>query len=85
MYGGKHLTHGDVTGDTSDDRPLIARQALHAAFLGFTHPISKKPMTFQAPLRPDMRRLVEALREHRTVEVPNIAGATIDLDRMLRG
>lgn len=33
------------------------RQALHAAKLGFIHPISKELMTFESPLPPDMAEL----------------------------
>jgi 23S rRNA pseudouridine1911/1915/1917 synthase len=88
MYGGRHLTVGDVAGpggcdDRSPREPLISRQALHAAVLGFAHPITKKPMTFQAPLAGDMRDLITLLRRFRLVEAPRVAGATIDLDDML--
>ena len=39
----------------------LARQALHAAELGFEHPTTGKPMLFAAELPPDLRRLVQAL------------------------
>ncbi len=90
MYGGKHLSRSAVTGDTGGDGPpdikdppLISRQALHAALLGFTHPTTDRHETFQAPLHADMRELVTLLREHRFERAPRVAGATIDLDRML--
>ncbi|MFW2542085.1 RluA family pseudouridine synthase [Primorskyibacter sp. 2E107] len=38
------------------------RQALHAAELGFVHPVSGEEMLFQAPLPPDMADLLAALR-----------------------
>ncbi|MBV7378319.1 RluA family pseudouridine synthase [Maritimibacter dapengensis] len=38
------------------------RQALHAATLGFTHPVSEEPMRFEARLPEDMAALVETLR-----------------------
>ncbi|MDP3299619.1 MAG: RluA family pseudouridine synthase [Phenylobacterium sp.] len=38
----------------------LARQALHAAVLGFIHPITGEPLRFEAPLPDDMARL-EAL------------------------
>ncbi|MBE1296556.1 RluA family pseudouridine synthase [Phycobacter azelaicus] len=38
------------------------RQALHAAVLGFTHPVSGEEMRFEAPLPQDMRDLLDALR-----------------------
>ena len=38
------------------------RQALHAAVLGFEHPITKAALRFEAPLPQDMQNLVDALR-----------------------
>ena len=38
------------------------RQALHAAVLGFEHPITKKALRFEAPLPEDMSDLIAALR-----------------------
>ncbi|MCA8902805.1 MAG: RluA family pseudouridine synthase, partial [Hyphomonas sp.] len=38
------------------------RQALHAAVLGFVHPITKEALRFEAPLPEDMAGLVEALK-----------------------
>ncbi|MDI1345145.1 MAG: RluA family pseudouridine synthase [Pseudolabrys sp.] len=40
----------------------LGRQALHAAVLGFTHPLTGATLRFEAPLPADMRRLVESLR-----------------------
>jgi 23S rRNA pseudouridine1911/1915/1917 synthase len=37
------------------------RQALHAAFLGFHHPITRRPMQFESELPEDMRRAKNAL------------------------
>jgi len=39
----------------------LKRQALHAAELGFIHPISKEEMIFQAPLPDDLKALKAAL------------------------
>ncbi len=39
----------------------LKRQALHAAELGFIHPISKEEMIFQAPLPDDLKALKTAL------------------------
>ena len=88
MYAGKHLAVGDVAGaagttDHSPRDPLLGRQALHAAVLGFRHPISKQPMKFQAPLPTDLRDLITLLRAHRHVDTPIVAGATIDLDEVI--
>jgi 23S rRNA pseudouridine1911/1915/1917 synthase len=38
------------------------RQALHAARLEFTHPVSGAPLSFEAPLPADFARLLDALR-----------------------
>lgn len=38
------------------------RQALHAATLGFVHPVSGEKIRFEAPLPPDMADLVAALQ-----------------------
>ena len=38
------------------------RQALHAAVLGFTHPVTGEDMRFEAPLPDDMVNLLTALR-----------------------
>jgi len=87
-YQGRHLSYGDITGPkgTKDHSPrdiLVTRQALHAALLGFTHPISDQPMTFQAPLPDDMKQLITLLRTHQEVSRPKTAGAVIDLNTML--
>ncbi|MCQ4635993.1 RluA family pseudouridine synthase [Anaerovorax odorimutans] len=41
---------------------LIERQALHAFRLGLSHPVTGKPVTFEAPLPQDMETLLEKLR-----------------------
>ena len=42
----------------------LGRQALHAAELGFEHPVSKEEMFFEAPLPPDLEALEEALGDY---------------------
>ena len=37
------------------------RQALHAASLGFRHPITGQPLFFERPVPPDMQELIDAL------------------------
>jgi hypothetical protein len=58
---------------------VIARQALHAAVLGFEHPVTGEQMVFTAPLRGDMSELVSRLRERPGYEALNPAGASVDL------
>ncbi|MHC4447550.1 MAG: RluA family pseudouridine synthase, partial [Planctomycetota bacterium] len=75
MYGGRK--------SGSDSQPLIDRPALHAARLGFTHPMTQRPLVFQAPLPADMAKLVGALRKDRFVDAPKVAGAEIDLEEAI--
>lgn len=42
----------------------LARQALHAAELGFEHPTSGEEMFFEAPLPPDLQALDDALQNY---------------------
>ncbi|MBB3129322.1 23S rRNA pseudouridine1911/1915/1917 synthase [Paenibacillus rhizosphaerae] len=42
----------------------ISRQALHAWELSFQHPVTRERMTFQAPLPPDMTRLITEAKQH---------------------
>ncbi len=89
LYGGRHLRGGDLLGSSSSaselraDDMLISRQALHAASLGVVHPITRKPMTFHAPLHDDMKQLVLLLRKHRFVGAINVPGATVNLEEAL--
>jgi 23S rRNA-/tRNA-specific pseudouridylate synthase len=53
MYGGRIFEQGDFR---------FERQALHAAEITFVHPATLEAMTIQAPLPPDMARLIEILR-----------------------
>ena len=41
----------------------LKRQALHAWRLGFLHPATGRPASFEAPLARDMERLIERLRK----------------------
>ena len=41
----------------------LNRQALHAATLGFEHPVTGRQMHFESPLPQDMQRLLEALED----------------------
>ena len=57
-----HLGH-PLTGDFLygiEDKDLIARPALHSAELTLKHPISRKILTFSAPLPADMERLISS-------------------------
>ncbi len=41
----------------------LTRQALHAAVLGFVHPVTGERLRFESPLPPDMTRLQTLLAE----------------------
>jgi len=45
-----------------EDRSGAQRQMLHAAELGFAHPITGQPLMFTMPLPPDMAQLLARLR-----------------------
>ena len=73
LYSGRgELTLSDLlsgrtlaSGADSADSTLISRQALHAYRLEVRHPVTDRPMVFQADLPDDMQRTLEALRRHR--------------------
>ena len=44
----------------------IAGQALHSLTLDLTHPVTRQPMHFMAPLPEDMARILAALRARRS-------------------
>jgi len=81
MYGGPLLTgaQAGLPENHPDAKKRQEQQCLHAARLSFVHPITNEPMTFSAPLRGDLRRLVGILRRNRPGAGPtNIAGAELD-------
>jgi 23S rRNA pseudouridine1911/1915/1917 synthase len=61
-YGGRRKLGKDVLGEVA--KQAIAdfpRQALHAATLGFIHPVSGEKMQFEADLPEDFANLIETL------------------------
>ncbi|WP_298970100.1 RluA family pseudouridine synthase [uncultured Roseobacter sp.] len=62
-YGGKRkLAAKALSRGAHEAIRAFARQALHAAVLGFDHPISGEKMRFEAPLPEDMAALLRNLR-----------------------
>ena len=51
-----------LTGPQATALRLLSRQALHAATLGFEHPISGEPMHFESPVPADIQVLIDTLR-----------------------
>jgi len=66
-YGGGFKTKANRLNEAAKDA-LVAlnRQALHAARLGFDHPVTGEPLDFERPPPKDFMRLLSALQEERT-------------------
>ena len=63
VYGGSRRASARSLGDdTAAMVRSFARQALHAAHLGFVHPVTGGQMEFDSPLPDDMAALLAALR-----------------------
>ena len=63
VYGGRRkLSEKAVGAGGVEAARVFARQALHAASLGFVHPVSGAAMQFEAALPQDMLDLLAALR-----------------------
>ena len=56
VYGRAGKTHGKTLKELG-----FHRQALHAAELGFTHPVTKSRLSFSSPMPADMQELKRAL------------------------
>ena len=62
IYGGARRASAKALGAAADLVAAFPRQALHAAHLGFDHPVTGQPLSFDSPLPADMQSLLEALR-----------------------
>ncbi|MBU2550371.1 MAG: RluA family pseudouridine synthase [Proteobacteria bacterium] len=60
VYGSES---GGTGGAWKPLKNLLTRQMLHARALGFQHPVTGQDLEFEAPLPPDMDRLMTALEE----------------------
>ena len=56
VYGRSGKTHGKLLNELQ-----FHRQALHAAELGFTHPVTRHRLSFSSPMPSDMQELFNAL------------------------
>lgn len=62
VYGGRRKLSAKSVGEGGQAAALaFERQALHAATLGFVHPVTQEDLRFESPLPQDMRDLVTAL------------------------
>jgi len=67
VYGVSHKASARRLGEAArTSLDAMQGQALHAAGLGFVHPVTGKRMTFESPLPGPMARLLEALRTEST-------------------
>lgn len=65
VYGGRRrLPVAALGAEAVAAAAAFPRQALHAASLGFVHPVTGRTLTFESPLPADMAALVAALRRH---------------------
>jgi 23S rRNA-/tRNA-specific pseudouridylate synthase len=67
VHGGKKLWLSRLKRDFRlkpgrEERPLIARAALHAAELNLAHPVTGEPLVIQSELAKDLRVAVKYLR-----------------------
>jgi 23S rRNA pseudouridine1911/1915/1917 synthase len=67
-YGGDKILKGTVFSKykqfVDNCFEILPRQALHAATLGFTHPISKESLFFESPLPEDMLQALNKWRHY---------------------
>lgn len=61
-YGGKRRLPEKLFGAAAELANSFPRQALHAASLGFEHPVTGEELEFESPLPDDMSNLIHALR-----------------------
>jgi len=57
-----HPVLGDAVYGAAGADPALGRPMLHAAVLGFTHPVTGEYVEFRAPLPPDMERAIAERR-----------------------
>lgn len=68
LYGGRvQVTRGELQRRREDETVLLDRQALHAERITIRHPLSKKLMTFEAPIPADITGVIEELRKSRRI------------------
>jgi 23S rRNA pseudouridine1911/1915/1917 synthase len=80
VYGGKHVRVGEFDETQPDAQDfLLTRQALHAAYLGFEHPITGKKVSFQAPMWGDLQRAVDLLRKKSLKQVLEATGSILEI------
>ncbi len=67
QYGGRsQLTRGELWRDPADQTVLLARQALHAHRIAFSHPGTGQRLQIEAPLPDDLQQLLADLRSRQS-------------------
>jgi 23S rRNA pseudouridine1911/1915/1917 synthase len=67
-YGAGYATRARRLSDRAQEAlKSLARQALHAAVLGFMHPVTGKRLRFESAWPGDLRELLEALRSRAAI------------------
>jgi 23S rRNA pseudouridine1911/1915/1917 synthase len=62
LYGGRRQLTAHATAAQRAALAGFGRQALHAARLSFSHPVTGKPLSIESPLPPDFQALLAVLR-----------------------
>jgi 23S rRNA pseudouridine1911/1915/1917 synthase len=62
LYGGRRQLTADSSPEQRAALKSFGRQALHAAKLAFTHPVTGKPVSVESPLPKDFTALLDCLR-----------------------
>lgn len=71
VYGKGFLTRAARLPEAARDKlATLGRQALHAAELGFEHPVTGKSLRFQSQLPEDLEGLISSLRQATARKVP---------------
>ena len=63
VYGGRLRIPAKATEPLIQSLRAFHRQALHAARLGFAHPVTGEPVEWTSPLPRDMTTMLEIMRE----------------------
>ncbi|MGQ0671879.1 MAG: RluA family pseudouridine synthase [Hyphomicrobium sp.] len=72
VYGAGFKSSARLLSDTARDRlAALERQALHAAELGFEHPIEGRRLSFTSPCPDDIEGLISALRGMKSPDARN--------------
>ena len=63
QYGKKNLKFKKINEDFEKKLKILNRQALHAKSLGFTHPITKRKLSFDSKLPQDFKKILDLLNK----------------------